>query len=270
VNCLKLCLSSFAYIRYPIETAIDRTANLGYDAIEIVANRPHMLPEDYDNSQKKKILAQTKSLGLKVPAITSFNGTAQWHFTHPNPRVRSATVRHVKECVDLAVDLEAQFVEIVTGIPMIEGTKESDQWSWLKAELEDCADYAKSHKKIIGLEPEPGNLISTSDAADKMMQEINSPSLQLLLDIGHLHVVKEDVPKAVLKMKDKIVHVHIHDNDSTRDAHLIPGEGNIDFKAIIKALQQVNYTGYLSAELEQGEGDSSATRTKEYLQGLLN
>ncbi len=135
---LKLCLSSFAYIRYPIEIAIDRTAKLGYDAIEIVANRPHMLPEDYDNSQKKKILSEAKSLGLKVAAITSFNGTPQWHFTHPNPRVRSATVRHVEECVDLAVDLEAPLVEIVTGTPMIEGTNERDQWNWLKAELEEC------------------------------------------------------------------------------------------------------------------------------------
>ncbi len=103
-----------------------------------------------------------------------------------------------------------------------------------------------------------------------MLREVNSPGLQLLLDIGHLHVVKEDIPKSVLKMRDKIIHVHIHDNDSTRDAHLVPGEGNIDFKSIVKALREINYSGYLSAELEQGEGDTSAVRTKEYLLKLLN
>jgi len=267
---MNLCLSSFAYIRYPIETAIERTAKSGYDAIEIVANRPHMLPEDYDNSQKKKILSQAKSLGLKVAMITSFNGTAQWHFTHPNPRVRSATVRHVKECVDLASDLEAPLVGITTGMPMIEGTSEKDQWKWLRAQLEECADYAKSHKKQIGLEPEPGNLISTSSLGEKMISEVNNPSLQLLMDIGHLHVMKEDIPKTVLRMRNKIIHIHIHDNDSTRDAHLVPGEGNIDFKAIVKALRETNYSGYLSAELEQGEGDVPVVRAREYILQLLS
>ncbi|MGD0423636.1 MAG: sugar phosphate isomerase/epimerase family protein, partial [Candidatus Bathyarchaeia archaeon] len=247
----------------------ERTAKLGYEAVEIEGNRPHMLPEDYTSSQTRKIRSLIESSGLKVAAITSCNGTSHWHFTHPNPKVRSATVRHVKACIDLASDLKAPLVQVLAGKPIFEGTSENESWIWLRDNLEECVRYAKSHRKIIGLEPEPGNVIWNSDLADKMIREVNMANLQLLIDIGHLHVVKENIPETVLKMGEKIAHVHVDDNDSTKDQHLIPGEGNIDFKPIIEALRQVGYSGYLSAEIEQGEGDTSAARAREYLQKLV-
>ena len=267
---MKLCLSSYAYLRYPIETAIERTSKLGYEAIEIFANRPQMLPEDYSPKEISKIASVIKSNNVKVAAITSANGTPQWHFTHPNKRVRSDAVKHVKRCVDLASDLKAPIVEVVTGSPFIEGTSQKEAWEWLKDGLGDCAEYARRHRKIIGLEPEPGNVISTSDLADKMVKELHANNVRLLLDIGHLHVVKENIPETVMKMKDKLVHVHIHDNDSTEDQHLVLGEGNIDFKPIIEALRKASYSGYLSSEVKQGEGDSSATKSLDYLRMLMN
>ena len=265
----KLCLSSFAYIRYPIEEAIQRTAKVGYDAIEIVANRPHVLPEDYTSRDLKRIAALVRDSGLKVPAITSFNGTAQWHFTHPNPKVRLATVRHVKECVDLAGEFDSPLVEIVTGTPMIEGVDQKDAWAWLRQDLGECADYAKSSGKAIGLEPEPGNVISTTDLAAQMIREVKSPGLKFLIDVGHLNVVKENIPESIRKTKGKLAHIHVHDNDSTKDQHLIPGEGNIDFKAIFAVLKEIGYNGYISAELEGAEGDDSAIAAKSFLDKML-
>ena len=88
---LNLCLNTYAYIRYPIEVAMRKTARLGYKAVEIVANRPHMLPEDYSRVERQEILALARSLHVAIPAITSFNGTSQWHFAHPKAEVRRAT-----------------------------------------------------------------------------------------------------------------------------------------------------------------------------------
>jgi sugar phosphate isomerase/epimerase len=178
-------------------------------------------------------------------------------------------VKHVKHCVDLASQLKAPVVELVSGSPLIEGT-EQDSWKWFRDELGECADYAKRHKKILGLEPEPGMVISSTDQADKMIREIGSNNIRLLIDIGHLNVTKEDTVNSIMKMKDKLVHVHIHDNDSTEDQHLPLGEGNINFKPIIEALRSASYAGYISAEIKQDEGDSSAINTKQYLETLLN
>lgn len=266
---MKLCLSSLAYLHCPIETAIERTSKLGFEAIEIMANRPHMLPGDYSDKEVAKITSLLKSFNLKVPAITSANGTPQWHFTHPNKRVRSAAVKHVKQCVDLASQLKAPIVELVSGSPLMDGT-EQDSWEWFVDELGDCADYAKRHRKILGLEPEPGMVISSTNQADKMIREIGSNNVRLLIDIGHLNVTKEDTANSIVKMKDILVHIHIHDNDSTEDQHLPLGEGNINFKPIIESLRKVGYSGYISAEIKQDEGDSSAIKTKQYLETLLS
>ncbi|MGO9643723.1 MAG: sugar phosphate isomerase/epimerase family protein [Candidatus Bathyarchaeia archaeon] len=268
---MKLSLSSFSYSRWPIEHAIRQTAELGYDAIEIDANRPHMLPEDYPSEERRGIVSLINSTGVKVAAVAAFNGTAQWHFTNPNKRVRLSTIDHVKQCVDLASDLKAPIVEVVSGSPLIEGVGEKEAWHWLHGGLQECAEYAKSSGIIIGLEPEPDNVISNSRLADAIIREVGSSNLRFLLDIGHLNVVKENISQAVRKMKDNLAHVHIHDNDSTRDQHRIPGDGKIDFVSIINALRDIGYSGYLTVELEQGLiGDAPAIRAKRYLERILS
>ncbi len=266
---MKLCLNTFAYIRYPLEVAIRKTAKLGYDAVEIVANRPHMLPVDYSRRDRKKILSLARSLHLDIPVVTSFNGNSHWHFAHPKPEVRRATTKHVKESVDLAADLDASVVEVVSGVPRLERVSPGRAWQWMVEEVGECADYAEEQNVVIGLEPEPGNVVSTTRDALRMVDEVGSRGLGILLDVGHLNVVDESIPNSILSAKERLVHVHINDNDGTADRHQVPGEGTIDFQATVAALRRIGYDGYLSIELEQEEGDSAVIRSKKFMEELL-
>jgi len=51
------------------------------------------------------------------------------------------------------------------------------------------------------------------------------------------------------KLGEDLVHVHIDDNFGETDDHLMPGDGNIDFKPFAKALKGSGYKGYVSAEI---------------------
>jgi sugar phosphate isomerase/epimerase len=93
--------------------------------------------------------------------------------------------------------------------------------------------------------------------------------MKVLLDVGHVNVGGEDPSDSVRKAREYLAHVHIHDNDGTKDQHLVPGDGKIDFAPIVKALREVGYDGYVSAELEQGEGDESALRTRDFFRGAF-
>lgn len=61
------------------------------------------------------------------------------------------------------------------------------------------------------------------------------------LDIGHANCFsKEPVMDWVKRLGPWIRHIHIHDNDGTRDQHLALGEGNMDIEDILKAI--LDYT----------------------------
>ena len=46
----------------------------------------------------------------------------------------------------------------------------------------------------------------------------------------------------------KLQALHIHDNDLCHDSHQIPCSMNINFEAVVKALKEINYSGWFTLE----------------------
>ena len=55
--------------------------------------------------------------------------------------------------------------------------------------------------------------------------------------------------EAAKALGDRLFHVHIDDNNGVQDQHLVPGEGVFDFTGFVVALREVEYRGFLAAEL---------------------
>ena len=64
------------------------------------------------------------------------------------------------------------------------------------------------------------------------------PQAAALLDTGHAHVNGWKLPDVLRDLNSKLVGVHIHDNDGTRDAHLPVGSGNIYWAEYFVALKK--------------------------------
>ncbi len=92
--------------------------------------------------------------------------------------------------------------------------------------------------------------------------------IPLLLDAGHLHFARGDVLRAIDNHHARIAHVHTKDIrqdvldslDWTRDSFLdavikgaftVPGDGSLDFGAIVKRLADHGYEGWFVVEAEQ-------------------
>jgi sugar phosphate isomerase/epimerase len=59
----------------------------------------------------------------------------------------------------------------------------------------------------------------------------------------------------------RVVFTHIHDNNGTKDQHLVPGRGTIDWERLIGDLNQANYSGPLNFELRE---DATLRELKRY------
>jgi sugar phosphate isomerase/epimerase len=85
----------------------------------------------------------------------------------------------------------------------------------------------------------------------ELVRRIDSPQLDIALDIGHAHAYSRVTPlKWVESLKGQIGYVHLHDNHGQEDEHLALGDGNIPLKETIKALR--NYVPNAVWSIESG------------------
>ena len=71
-----------------------------------------------------------------------------------------------------------------------------------------------------------------------MVNEVNEPSLLILLDTFHMNIEEKDSAKAILKAGNKLAHFHACGSDRGT-----PGNDHINWTAIFAALKQVGYDG---------------------------
>jgi hydroxypyruvate isomerase len=124
--------------------------------------------------------------------------------------------------------------------------------------LDTCA---KGIKEVIGLaEEKKVNLVmeglnskrdhkdymyDTTEWGVKLCKKVGSPRFKLLYDIYHMQIMEGDVIATIQKHKDHIAHYHTggvpgrHEIDETQELH---------YPAIVKAILNTGFTGYLAQE----------------------
>ena len=78
------------------------------------------------------------------------------------------------------------------------------------------------------------------------------PHLAMTLDVGHAFIDGRGMDRIfefLQRFGNRIDHIHISDNFGQRDDHLAVGDGAIDFKALIGALQQIHYDDTMTLEI---------------------
>lgn len=109
--------------------------------------------------------------------------------------------------------------------------------------LQEIADYAKSLEIKVAFEN-----TKYKGYLDYVIENIANENVGICFDSGHYHVHFDD-ELDFDKFKDRILAVHLHDNDQSDDQHLIPFDGTIDWEKIIKELKRCNYNGPITMEL---------------------
>ena len=85
---------------------------------------------------------------------------------------------------------------------------------------------------------------------------VNAPDAGMILDTGHAHVYltsnsqeRTGLDEYVEKLPFRIYELHVTDNHGTRDEHLLPGCGTLDFARMRSGLDRRNFDGIVSLEI---------------------
>lgn len=78
------------------------------------------------------------------------------------------------------------------------------------------------------------------------------------IDVNHCH--KEDVAQVIKTLGEYLVTLHISDDDGLDEKHWYPGEGVLNWKSILEALDDVNYKGVFMYELTREKSEAEKIR----------
>jgi inosose dehydratase len=112
-----------------------------------------------------------------------------------------------------------------------------------------------------------GTVVQTEDEVDRLMDSCDE-AVSLLLDTGHLTFAGGDPARAANRHAGRIAHVHCKDvragvlaRSLNRDASFldavldgvftVPGDGSVDYPAVLEPIARAKYAGWLVVEAEQ-------------------
>jgi protein FrlC len=247
---MKLAQSSAVYFNYSLQYAIQDLHRLGYDGIEIWGGRPHMYRSDLDE-QIEEICDLLHSLNMEVCNYIPAQFRYPSLLCSDNETVRSDSVEYIKSGIDNALKVNAPSVSLCPGVFPFDGNAQTG-WSQLVISMREIAEYCQNKDIFLLIEPAhrfESNIILTVEDALRMLDQLKSERFGILLDTGHCMVNGEDFRSIVPKCKGIPFHIHLDDNNGDADSHLIPGRGSIEFISLKRALDEINYQGFLSGEL---------------------
>jgi sugar phosphate isomerase/epimerase len=268
---IKLGISTYSYWHFrtakvPVETVIDKAAELGVEGVDI-------LHRQMDLGEKEPLTAEHRRSLQRLKRHAFTNGidliclSIHQDFVDPSAEVRQQQVEHTLKCIEIAYALGVPCIRLNSGRwntiasfddlmrargvePVLPGLTENDGFKWCQDCIEKCLPKAAECGVVLALENHWG-LTRTPEGLLRVLNAIDSPWLGGLMDTGNF---LEDPYEKLAQIAPKTVFVQAKTYFGGGEWYTL----ELDYKRIAKLLADVNYTGYVSLEMEGKEDPNTA------------
>ncbi|WP_426324901.1 sugar phosphate isomerase/epimerase family protein [Microbacterium sp. E-13] len=267
---MMLCCSSPMVPGETLTAKAELLAEWGYDAIAVFQ------PLDaWSSDARRELVSLEDRTGIRpVEFVLSDDvyGNAMSEDAALRERCRAMYRRSAEVCAEIGAVTEIEFeYGAQNPLPLFEPFRQlspSQHSAFVEFYLEMLDVVAGSDGRVL-LEPinryESGYLNRIADNV-RIIDEVAHPNAGLLPDLFHMSIEESDPAQALRDAGAHVVHVHLGDSN-----RLLPGSGHLDWPAIVQALRDVDYRGYLNLECST-EADPNVTlpATARRLRKLVN
>ncbi len=260
----RLGIATYIGCAKTLEAFFQRCANLGVGFVEVVCEKPLALPVDVSSLERKQIRETLTSYALTPIVHASYYDV---NIASLNPQIGTASMQQIQEAIIFAADIDATIVDLHPGNLPGDYPKRFLQQSWnnLRKQLSHLIKIAENLQVIVSVENKQRgrNLqtISTMDEHLAIIREISSKYCRATFDVGHANTYSCNLNDYARGIAPHLVNVHLHDNNGTKDEHLALGQGDINFKSVLKTLDAVQYSGPFILEVKSWAGLQRSIRT---------
>ncbi|HLW67638.1 MAG TPA: sugar phosphate isomerase/epimerase family protein [Gemmataceae bacterium] len=250
--------------RLSLEDFFQRAKSLGFDAVMLMAKRPHLSPLDHNLESCGQIRQYLDKLGLRVACLAGYNDFCQ-AADRPDIPTREMQLLYIRDLCRMAHELDCNLVRVFTGF----GTPHlSPQQQWdncVQALREAAGHFAAPYGITIGVQNHHDVAVHHDSLFD-LLQEIDLPNCKAMFDAWSPALQGIDIAAAVKEMAPYIVHTTVADYvrrprfryepalvNYSREPDAIRavpmGEGFIDYRSFFQALREMGYSGYVAYEM---------------------
>ena len=226
----------------------------GFEALELFATRAHFdYHDDAARAQLAEWLSDTRLRlhSVHAPAFEALR-RGRWVGALSNAASdetrRRAAVAEAEAALALTQHVPFQFLVTHIGVPSGEAAGADNQRDAARRSIEDLVALAAKVNVRVAIEVIPNPLSSAADLIHLIEEVLDGLDVGVCLDYGHAHLMG-DLGEAIETLSGHLWTTHVHDNGGTRDDHLVPYAGTIDWDAAMMTTQKIGYDGVFMLEV---------------------
>ncbi len=227
-----------------VETKLKDMVDNGFEAVELVTAGPWNNEEEKANYPYVNEFAKLiKDSGLIYQGVHLPFSLPWWEYASPDENKRTQAVDAFKR----AVDMHGEYLPNLFVIHPDEMPKNDEirpfMLEQLTKSMEEICDFSP---RTVCVENMVGNrLLNKMSEAKELLENVSK--LCMTIDVNHSLLQKPE--DYIACVGDRVKNLHISDNDGTTERHWLPGEGVINFNAILSNLEKIGYNGTFNYEV---------------------
>jgi len=237
------------------DISIPKAARLGFDGVELfTASADAVAPE-----RLEQLCAANE---IEIAAVGTGAGKVLhgWTLTDPDKHVRQKAVAFISEMVTFGARFGAPAIIGSMQGNVEAGTERRQAVAWLAEGLNELGRRALEQGVRLIYEPlnrYETNMFNQLGPGADFLETLDNGNVVLLADLFHMNIEEESIGDAIRANARHLGHLHFADSNRRPI-----GMGHTDMADIARALTDVGYAGYASAEaFPWPDSDAAAEQT---------
>lgn len=253
---MKIGIFTKTFARPTLGAVLDAVAGHGLHAVQFNMSCAG-LDEMPDEITPEQISTIHQAMAARQITMSAISGT--FNMIHPNVAERQAGLRRLRTLAAACQGLGTAVITLCTGTRNLESmwrahpdNGSEDAWRDLVVSMQEAVTIGEEFGVTMAFEPEVSNVIDSAPRARRLLDELRSPYLQVVMDGANIFH-KGELPQmtAILTEAFDLLGGAIalaHAKDLTEDGHAgnaAAGTGLLDYDHYIRLLHASGYTGAL-------------------------
>jgi len=196
---------------------------------------------------------------MRAREISTATLSGTFNMIHPDAAQRLEGLERLEVLAAVAPRLGTSVISLCTGTRDAEnmwrahpGNSTPEAWNDLLESMTRAVEIADRHDVALAVEPEVANVVDSAPKARRLLDQIGSPRLKVIIDganlfhAGELAGQREILDRAFELLGPDIVLAHAKDLDRDGKAgQVAAGFGLLDYDYYLGLLKQIDFTGPL-------------------------
>lgn len=273
----------------PLAEQFDLIQGMGFTALQVsfdkftecdyTAEGSIEIPPSIDPAFGQRVRKKAEACGLALSAVNGIFNAA-----HPDAEIREEGLRRFKMLARITADMGCPLISLSSGTRNLSSTWRGHPdnvtpaaWETMADTMKHLVDIAEEVDITLAIETEAANIIDTPGKSRKLLDEIGSPRLRMIMDCAnlfrkgeaHRENVDARIEEAFAAFGGDVALAHGKDIlDSEGIDFCATGEGIINFPLFLRLLRERDYQGAMILHGIYDEAKMIPCRA--FIEGLLD